>query len=295
MIHSRRIGDALVHNIVEYIGPTHAPEFIFPNLQPRQLEEHVHWLAPHQYVPSMRRFVIAMQLWVVHVDGCVVVIDTGVGNHRPRPRLPRMHMLNTLTPLWLEAAGATADTVTHVLTTHFHGDHLGWNTHLVDGRWVPMFLKARYLMPRADFELARAEYDGGNRAALSGAYEEAVLPVFQAGLVDFLEAEQQVACGCFGVERMPGHTPGSLHYRLRSGGQEGVFCGDVMHSPLQVHLPEVDTWIDHTPQQARASRRLFLERAADSGSLVMPTHFGFPHCGYVRRDGSGFRWEPERR
>lgn len=293
-MHTRRIGDAQVSNIIEYMGPTHAPEHIFPGLTGPQLEQELHWLAPHHYIPSMRRFIVAMQLWVVHLDGCVIVIDTGVGNDRERPKLPRMHRLNTLVPLWLEAAGATAESVTHVLTTHFHGDHLGWNTQRVDGAWQPMFPRARYLMPRIDFELARQQYEGGNHAALSGAYAESVLPVYEAGLVDFIDDEPQLECG-LRVERMPGHTPGSLHYRLVSGGEEGVFCGDIMHSALQVRLPQVNTWIDHSPAQARASRELFLARAAESGALVMPTHFGFPHCGHIRREGDGFRFDPERR
>lgn len=291
MIYSRHIGDAKVHNVIEYIGPTHAPDFVFPDLDLRQVEPQLSWLAPHHYIPSMQRFVIAIQLWVVHAGGNVIVIDPGVGNRKARAS-ERMHLLNTLTPLWLAAAGADAKSVTHVLATHFHSDHLGWSTHLVDGRWEPMFPNARHLLPKIDFAAAQAAYERGDKNVLNGAFEDSVLPVYKAGLVDLIDGGSEVA-GCLQAESMPGHTPGSLHYRLRSRGAEGVFAGDVMHNALQIVMPHLNTWVDGDAKQARASRALFLKRAAERNALIMPGHFGWPHCGYVRANTEdGYRFEP---
>jgi len=291
MIYSRSIGDARVHNVIEYIGPTHSAEFVFPQLDLRELQKHLHWLAPHHYVPHMQRFVIAMQIWVVHAGGNVIVIDCGVGNHKRRAA-ERMNMLNGLTPLWLAAAGATAESVTHVVTTHFHSDHVGWNTHLVDGRWEPMFPNARYLVPKIDFDAALADYERGQPNVMFGSFEDSVFPVYKAGLIDFVDGAKEVA-GCLAVELMPGHTMGSLHYRLRSGGEEGVFGGDVMHSALQIAMPHLNSWIDCHADHARASRALFLKRAAERNSLIMPAHFGWPHCGFVRGDSEhGYHFEP---
>ena len=291
MIYSRHIGDAKVSNVIEYIGPTHAPDFVFPELDVRQVEPHLSWLAPHHYLPRMQRFVIAMQLWVLHAGGNVIVFDPGVGNRRQRSS-ERMHMLNTLTPLWLAVAGADAKSVTHVVVTHFHSDHLGWCTNLVDGRWEPMFPNARYLFPKVDFEAARAAHERGEPKVLGGAFEDSVLPVYKAGLVDLVDGEGEIA-GCLQVESMPGHTPGALHYRLRSRGEEGVFPGDVMHNALQIAMPHINTWVDGHAEQARATRALFLKRAAERNALIMPGHFGWPHCGYVRgASEKGYRFEP---
>ena len=291
MIYSRHVGKAKIYNIIEYSGPTHAADFVFPALDVKEIKPHLSWLAPHHYNVNLERFIVAMQLWVMHIDNKVIVIDLGVGNHKKRAS-ERMNMLNTLTPLWLAAAGADPQSVTHVVVTHFHPDHVGWGTRMDNGKWVPTFPNARHLMPRVDFDLALAAYKNGDKGVISGSFEDSVLPLYEAGLIDFIDDGDLVA-GCLEAEIMPGHTPGSIHFRLRSEGKEAIFAGDVMHSPLQIAMPHINTWIDAHAEQARASRALFLKRAAERHALIMPVHFGWPHCGYIRGDAaSGYRFEP---
>ena len=291
MIYSRHVGKAKIYNIIEYSGPTHAADFVFPALDVKEIKPHLSWLAPHHYNTKLERFIVAMQLWVLHIDNKVIVIDLGVGNHKKRAS-ERMNMLNTLTPLWLAAAGADPQSVTHVVVTHFHPDHVGWGTRMDNGKWVPTFPNARHLMPRVDFDLALAAYKNGDKGVISGSFEDSVLPLYEAGLIDFIDDGDRVA-GCLEAEIMPGHTPGSIHFRLRSEGNEAIFAGDVMHSPLQIALPHINTWIDAHAEQARASRALFLKRAAERNALIMPVHFGWPHCGYIRGDAAnGYRFEP---
>lgn len=291
MIYSRHVGKAKIYNVLEYSGPTHAADFVFPALDVKEITPHLSWLAPHHYNVKLERFIVAMQLWVMHIDNKVIVIDLGVGNHKKRAS-ERMNMLNTLTPLWLAAAGADPQSVTHVVVTHFHPDHVGWGTRMDNGKWVPTFPNARHLMPRVDFDLALAAYKNGDKGVISGSFEDSVLPLYEAGLIDFIDDGDLVA-GCLEAEIMPGHTPGSIHFRLRSEGKEAIFAGDVMHSPLQIAMPHINTWIDAHAEQARASRVLFLKRAAERNALIMPVHFGWPHCGYIRGDPvSGYRFEP---
>lgn len=291
MIYSRNVGKAKIYNVIEYSGPTHAADFVFPELDVKEIKPHLSWLAPHHYNIRLERFIVAMQLWVMHIDDKVIVIDLGVGNHKKRAS-ERMNMLNTLTPLWMAAAGADPKSVTHVVVTHFHPDHVGWGTRMEDGRWVPTFPNARHLMPKIDFELAHAAYLKGDKGVISGSFEDSVLPLYEAGLIDFISDGDLVA-GCLEAEGMPGHTAGSIHFRFRSEGQEAIFAGDVMHSPLQIAMPHINTWIDADAEQARASRALFLKRAAERNALIMPVHFGWPHCGYVKGDSkNGYRFEP---
>ena len=291
MIYSRHVGKAKIYNVLEYSGPTHAADFVFPALDVKEITPHLSWLAPHHYNVKLERFIVAMQLWVMHIDNKVIVIDLGVGNHKKRAS-ERMNMLNTLTPLWLAAAGADPQSVTHVVVTHFHPDHVGWGTRMDNGKWVPTFPNARHLMPRVDFDLALAAYKNGDKGVISGSFEDSVLPLYEAGLIEFIDDGDLVA-GCLEAEIMPGHTPGSIHFRLRSEGKEAIFAGDVMHSPLQIAMPHINTWIDAHAEQARASRALFLKRAAERNALIMPVHFGWPHCGYIRGDPvSGYRFEP---
>ncbi len=236
MIQSRMIGDARVTRVIEYSGPTHPPEFLYPEIDKAErdagLAANAIWLAPHHYVPHMDRLIVTIQLWVVHVGGNVIVIDTGVGNRKPRAA-PRMDMLNTLVTPWLEAAGAAPDHVTHVVHTHLHTDHVGGNTGEQDGKWVPTFPNARYLMPKTEFDYWNAEYQKGDAACRPAHSPIAVLPVLDAGLVDFIDDDREVA-GCLVPEKVPGHAPGMLAFRLRSNGEEGYFSTDTMHSPIQI-------------------------------------------------------------
>jgi glyoxylase-like metal-dependent hydrolase (beta-lactamase superfamily II) len=291
-MHSRMIGDVRVTNIVEYFGPTHDPAIVFPSLAPDVLAAHAATLGPTQYMPSVNRFVVAIQIWIVHAGDEVIVIDTGVGNHKSRAAA-RMNMLNTLVLEWMAAAGASADAVTHVINTHLHSDHVGWNTRLVDGRWAPTFPNARYYMPRIDFEFFGNQYNGGNRQASAGSFEDSVLPIFEAGLLELLDTG--TVAGLLDIEPVPGHTPGQISLRLSSGGEEGIFSADVFHSPIQILLPETNTAFCMIPDLAIETRRAFLDRAAARNALVMPCHFGVPHCGFVRKTPAGdFLFEPER-
>ena len=91
-----------------------------------------------------------MQTWVVEVDGLSVLVDTGVGNDRDRPRCRRW-ITSTPTSSATGRAGVAPESVDVVVNTHLHTDHVGWNTKLDDGSWVPTFPNARYLMPEVDY------------------------------------------------------------------------------------------------------------------------------------------------
>ncbi len=293
MIFSRQIGAARVTNVIEYSGPTHAPEFLFPEISKAErdagIAANASWLAPHHYVPHMDRFIVTIQIWVVHAGGNVILIDSGVGNFKNRAA-PRMNQLNTLLIPWLEAAGAAPHQVTHVVHTHLHTDHVGGNTVEQDGRWVPAFPNARYLMPKAEFDYWKAEYDAGDKMVQAGSFADSVLPVLDAGLVDFIEPGQEVA-GCLLGEDVSGHAPGMLSFRLRSQGEEGMFSTDTMHSPIQVANPHWNDRYVLDAGRALQSRANVLARAAERNALIMPMHFGAPYCGYVRKQGDGYRFE----
>lgn len=292
MISTRTIGEAVVTNIIEYSGPTHDPAVVFPGLNAEDLARFAPGFAPDHYVPAMNRFIVTIQLWVVRIGDKVIVIDTGVGNFKNRPAA-RMNMLNGLVLPWLEAAGAGPDQVTHVVNTHLHSDHVGWNTRLDDGRWLPTFPKARYLLPKIDFDLFDAQLHGGNAMASAGSFVDSVMPVIDAGLVDFVEPGDMIA-GALEVEALPGHTPGQYGLRLRSQGQEGMFCADVFHSPMQIALPDLNTAFCMQPDQARATRHALLPRLVERQALIMPCHFGAPYCGYATGTAdAGFRFVPE--
>lgn len=289
MIHSWQIGEATVTGLTEYYGPVHVPSVLFPAMdldvlrRLRPLFEGVHWFE------ATDRLVIGIQIWIVRYAGRVILIDTGIGNHKPRTTA-RANNLNTVVPAWLAAAGAAPEQVTDVVMTHLHSDHVGWNTRLEDGRWVPTFPDAVYHIPKADYDWFRA-FNLSGKAKDGGSFFDSVEPVVAAGLANFVSPNDLVA-GCLECMAAFGHTPGQLNYWLRSGSRSAVFSGDVLHHPVHIYRPEWNSNVDILPEVAAGTRAAFLEMAADTGALVMPCHFAPPHCGFVRHDRAGFVFQP---
>jgi glyoxylase-like metal-dependent hydrolase (beta-lactamase superfamily II) len=288
MIRTWKIGDATVTSLVEYVGPTHVPEATFPAYDDATFQKRSGELPPGMWYPAIRRFAIAIQIWILKRGNEVVVVDTGVGNRKVRPAA-RMHMLNTLVPQWLEAAGASPEAVTHVLMTHLHSDHIGWNTTLEAGRWVPTFPKARYLVPKTDYEYFKDLADSGKAGDTS--FADSLAPIFDAGLATFVDKSSSLPCDLEPIEAF-GHTPGQMNYWLRSGGDTGVFSADVFHHPVQILSPTWNTAFCVLPEQAIETRAKVLADAAASSGLVMSCHFPAPHAGYVRAAGDAYKFEP---
>ncbi|MDD2179277.1 MBL fold metallo-hydrolase [Acidovorax sp. D2M1] len=292
MMETRMIGDVRITRIQEYSGPTHAPSFLLPDLPQKVLEASGDWMAPRHWIPHMNKLVLTVQLWVVHAGSSIIVVDTGVGNGKPREGMARMHRLNNLVLEWLEAAGAPADKVTHVALTHLHMDHVGWNTRWLDDRWTPTFPNARYYLPQDDFlfcESGRNKEEGMD--VFGASFFDSVMPVVDAGLSVMMKPGIEIA-DCLTVEAAEGHSPGQVAFRIRSRGEEAVFCGDIFHNPIQIAQPHINSGYCIWPEQARTTRMAFLERAAEREALILPVHFGDPYAGFIRREGNGYRFEP---
>lgn len=291
MIQTRRIGEASVTRILEYAAPTHDPAFLFPDLSQDELAQFAPLIAPHHYVPAMNRLIVTIQIWLVRHRGNVILIDTGVGNHKPR-QAARMNQLNGLVPEWLTAAGAAPEEVTHVLQTHMHADHTGWNT-VPDGQggWKPTFPNAKYLMPRSDFDYWAHKITQGPDMTMDDSWSDSVMPVVEAGQAEFIEGDAGEILPGLHTQFLPGHSPGMTGYRLSSGGEEGLFCADVFHSPLQILKPDLNTAYCSLPEQARVTRARVLSDCAQNGTLLMPMHFGAPHCVRITRQDGGYGFE----
>ena len=186
----------------------------------------------------------------------------------------------------LAAAGYPRESIDTVLCTHLHVDHVGWNTMLVDGRWVPTFPRARYLMGRIEYE----HWRDSRRAARtwSRCSANSVTPVFDAGLVDLVETDHRI---CDEIDLVPtiGHTPGHVSVRIRSRGEEALITGDFMHHPCQIAHPEWASTADCDPEQGQRTREVMFERLAGTPVLVIGTHFAGATAGRIVCDGTAYR------
>jgi len=234
-----------------------------------------------------------------------VLIDTATGNDKPRPYAPMLDQLQEPYLARLAAAGVRPGEVDTVLLTHLHADHVGWNTRLLDGRWVPTFPNARHVFSRVEQAYNEALADGRPlegeaRPSLAlgpvagtpspGVYDDSVRPVIEAGLADMIEIDGQEAIDGFSFLRTPGHSIDHASIRLVSQGEEALFIGDVMHHPLQVYETGLTSCFCEFPQAGLVSRLWALEQAAERGATVFTTHFAESSAGRVSRKGGRFSW-----
>ena len=172
------------------------------------------WLRP-DFVTDDGRMRLSMHAVVIESDGLRIIVDTCVGNDKSRPGAPPFEQLSTPFMEDLEAAGFAPETIDYVVCTHLHVDHVGWNTRLVDGQWVPTFPNARYLFVQAEYDYWRAEpQDYGP------VFEDSVQPITDAGLADLVSPDHRINDEVW-FESTPGHTPGHVSVIISSAGERG--------------------------------------------------------------------------
>jgi glyoxylase-like metal-dependent hydrolase (beta-lactamase superfamily II) len=291
------LGGVTVARIEEMHGPVGmTPGQFFPGTAEQDWRENRDWLVPHHLDARNEIVQVAMQTWALRSEGRTILVDTGIGDGKPRPAVPAWDHLALGGYLAnLAAAGIEPEDVDLVVNTHLHVDHVGWNTRLVDGAWVPTFPNATYLMPDVDFEhwnpAENANIAGG---ANENVFEDSVEPVLAAGQVQ-LWRDEHVIDGNLRLLAAPGHTPGSSVLLLSSGTDKALFAGDIMHTPLQVAHPELHSCFCEDPATARTTRRDLLGWAADNTALVLPAHFSGHSALEISRDGGAFQikgWAP---
>jgi glyoxylase-like metal-dependent hydrolase (beta-lactamase superfamily II) len=276
-----KIGEVEVTRVIE-LEIAGGTRFILPDASPENVKP-IEWLAPHFMDPE-GRLVMSVHALIVVSQGRRIVVDTCIGNDKPR-EIPNWNLRQGPFLEDLAAAGHPREEVDTVLCTHLHVDHVGWNTMLVDGKWVPTFPNARYLIGREEWVYWDQEPDEMTGTIMA----DSVRPIFEAGLVDLVETDQRITDEV-SLEPTTGHTPGHVSVRIRSGGEEGVITGDLIHHPCQMGRPHWNCAFDWEPDRAHKTRLEFLSRCADGGTLVIGTHFPSPTAGRVVRDGDAFRF-----
>jgi glyoxylase-like metal-dependent hydrolase (beta-lactamase superfamily II) len=275
------VGELRITKVME-LETRGAATWILPDATPPVLAG-IPWLVPH-FADAEGRAVMSVHALVIEAHGRRILVDTCIGNDKQRP-IPGWDRRQGPFLADLAAAGFAAESIDTVLCTHLHVDHVGWNTKWEGGRWVPTFPNARYLIHSREWSYW-SEADDRSFGDVIG---DSVRPVLEAGLVDLVESDHAVA-DAVRLEPTPGHTPGHVSVRLRSGRDEAVITGDLMHHPVQCAHPEWGSRADVDAEQAVRTRRRFLERSSREGALVLGTHFAGPTAGRVVRDGAAFRF-----
>lgn len=297
MIHPNKIykiGDVTVTKIEEMRLNVAPPAFLYPNWDAAELSPNLHWLTPSNMDAGTGNLIQSIHAWLVRTPEHTILIDTGSGNDKERPRNPIFHQLSTPFLQRLAAAGVQPEDVDYVLHTHLHVDHVGWNTQLINGRWVPTFPNARHVFSHAEEDYYGSP-DSHNEVNVPsfGVFEDSVAPIIASGQADRISNDGGDYLENFSFRPTKGHSIGHMSIELRSMGEAALFTGDVMHHPLQVVRPDWNSVFCEWQEAARVSRRWVLEQGAEHNVLLFTSHFAETSAGYVTRQGDRFAWRYE--
>jgi glyoxylase-like metal-dependent hydrolase (beta-lactamase superfamily II) len=276
-----QIGDVSITRMIETEDTNMGPVALVVEATPENVLP-IAWLRPH-FVDEQGRLISSIYSLLVLSLGKRIVIDTCLGNDKQR-----------IVPLWnkrqgafladIAAAGFPREDVDFVVCTHLHADHVGWNTMLVNSRWVPTFPNARYIFTARDWEWL----DKAPVTPLGDYAGDSVRPVIEAGLAELVTPDFRITDEVW-LESTPGHSPGHVSVRISSRGEHAVVTGDLIHHPCQLARPHWRNPFDFDRAQALATRRSFIDRYSDEAVLVIGTHFATPSAGHIVRDGAEWR------
>jgi glyoxylase-like metal-dependent hydrolase (beta-lactamase superfamily II) len=276
---SWQVGRVKITRIIEMDLPV--PAVVIPQATPAALRKSP-WLYPHFVSEDDSTLKLSVHALLVEAPGLKLVVDTCVGNDRPR-EITGGEPLSTPFLQHLADTGWPRDAVDAVVCTHLHVDHVGWNTMLEDGKWVPTFPKARYLIGRHEYEYWKTHDDAEQQAML----DDSIKPVIDAGLVELVEMDHVISPQ---IRLIPsvGHTPGHVSVLIESEGARAVITGDMTHHPCQMAHPDWE--FGEANETAALTRARLFAQWADQPILVIGTHFPAPTAGHVVRDGAAFRF-----
>jgi glyoxylase-like metal-dependent hydrolase (beta-lactamase superfamily II) len=275
-----KIGNVKITKVVELetIGHT---RFILPLAGTDDIRQ-LPWLIPH-YATAEGRLKLSIHSLVVETPTRRIVVDTGLGNDKQGRSIPTWN--NRQGPFLddLTAAGFPPDSIDTVLCTHLHVDHVGWNTRLVDGRWMPTFANARYVFGQTEYAYWRDHSTAPDKAAI---FHDSVAPIVEAGKADLVASDAAISEEITLIPT-PGHSPGHVSLHIRSAGEEGLLTGDVAHHPCQMAHLDWSSTADSDPSKSAATRRELFSRFADRPVLVIGGHFD---AGHIKREGDAFKF-----
>jgi glyoxylase-like metal-dependent hydrolase (beta-lactamase superfamily II) len=274
-------GEARVDRIPEAGRVAYDPEFLFRDTAADVvrclIKDNLPWMAPWSVDAQSLHIYLSFQSFVVRFGGKTILVDACNGNDKHRTDMPKLHLLSTPFMDRMSSVGVVPESIDYVLCTHLHADHVGWNTRLSAGRWVPTFPNARYIVSQTELDFWQARHRANPSHAINhGSFEDSVLPVIASGQMDAVDCEHVIhADGRTRLRLAPakGHTPGSVHVELSSMGQSLIFSADTIHHPLQIVDPDIGIFADICPVRAMQTRIQLIERVQNSNELLLPAHF----------------------
>jgi glyoxylase-like metal-dependent hydrolase (beta-lactamase superfamily II) len=284
---SWQLGDITLHRIIEDQSALMPIRDFLPNLSEEVLAQNRDALQKAGALDRLDQIILCFQSYVVKTPHHTILVDSCIGNHKNRPNRPRWH--NKTDSLYMTAlaqAGIAVEEIDFVMCTHLHVDHVGWNTRLENGVWVPTFPNARYLFSQKEY----AYWEARGKTEQIDHIIDSVLPIVALGKADLVSSSEAVG-DHLRLLPTPGHTIDHFAVALGAKRDDGVIIGDLFHSPIQMTHPELFMRLDYDGAQSTQSRKDFLNRYADTPTLCCTAHFPSPSMGHIKRAGTGFLCE----
>jgi len=236
---------------------------------------------------SRHRLTLGLNSLLVRSQGRLVLIETGVGDKPGGWRRQSSPVEDGTLLAELASLGVRPEEVDVVINTHLHADHCGWNTRYLDGKLVPTFPRAEYVIVREEWEAAVAP----NERTRATYLEENLLPLREHGRLRLIDGETRLTEEVT-VVPTPGHSAGHASVVLASGRETAVYIGDIAQVPVQLERTAWVAAFDILPLVSMETKKRVVERAIEDGSLIVAVHAPFPGLGRMRRNEKGYRqWE----
>jgi glyoxylase-like metal-dependent hydrolase (beta-lactamase superfamily II) len=282
------LGEVTIDRVVDMERLSYAHAMLLPTADAGELRRLSGEMGPRLIDPETLAVSLSFHSYLVRTKNQTTLVDTCCGNDKERPQRLDWHRRDGGFLNNLRARGVEPEDIDIVMCTHLHADHVGWNTRLMDGKWVPTFPNAQYLFAEKEYDFWIAEQAQSRDRIMHGSHDDSVLPVIETGQARLVPTDYEIETG-IAFEAAFGHTPGTIVLNVEGENGRAMVCGDVMHHPAQVVHPEWSSGFCSDPVQSATTRRDLLSRLAGTGTLVLPAHFLSPYYGPVERDGKGFR------
>jgi glyoxylase-like metal-dependent hydrolase (beta-lactamase superfamily II) len=281
------VGDLTIHRIIEQETSFLPALDMLPGLTPERLAENRAWMRQASALDGDDVLILCFQSYIVNTPHHTILVDSCIGNDKPRPLRPKWNMKTDDTYMRaLAASGFAVGDIDFVMCTHLHVDHVGWNTMLVDGKWVPTFPNAHYLIGKTEYDHWRETQEGETIEIMNDSVE----PIFASGLAQTVDMDHRVSPE-LRLMPTPGHTPGHVSVMIESKGETAIITGDMIHHPCQFGRPDWLSMFDADQTAANARRHMMFAQWADKPILVIGTHFAAPTAGRIKSDGAAWRFE----
>jgi glyoxylase-like metal-dependent hydrolase (beta-lactamase superfamily II) len=293
---TQTIGDIRIDRVVDMEGSFSSIDFLLPEANPDEIIDQAgDWLCPRFVDPADNNVIMSFHSLLIRTGKYTILVDSCIGDDKERPNRPPWHHKKGPFLDNLRAQGVQPEEVDFVMCTHMHGDHVGWNTKLENGQWVPTFPNAKYLFAQKEFDFwekenYQAQQEGREAELNHGCWFDSVLPVIEAGQHVVVGSDHALDDTMW-LEPAEGHTPGAIIMHAKHGGDHAIMVGDMLHTAAQLAKPELSSRFCWDPVMSANTRKRVIDQYCETNTTILTAHFPTPTAGRIIRNGDAFKMD----